>query len=153
MYRDRVVGIKRIGSLISGFNGYIYLCVDYNSRNDAIKNFTNDAMADEIPRNQWGQFTDKMGFFALISSKKIEINDLLPLYFTGHTIEQTFDISKNNIDMLPFMANTKDRHTEETFRVHLMLTFMSYTIYLKLNQLFIGNKILTQKILLLKSEI
>jgi hypothetical protein len=138
MYNERVIGIKRIYTPLYGHRGYLYLCVDCNRRNDQIKNFTKGAVADKSPRSQWGSFTDKMGFFALISSIKLEPEELLPLYYVRQTVEQVFDVTKNNTHILPLRT-----HSEETFRGHIMLTFMATVMYLKLNQCFKGHKVFT----------
>lgn len=140
IYNDRVVGIKTIKTKLYGYNGYVYLCVDYDSRNDQIKKFTKGAVADKLPRNQWQTHTDKMGFFALVSSVKIEPENLLPLYYTRQTVEQVFDISKNVGHIIPLAT-----HNEDTFRGHIMVSFMAIILYLKLNQCFKGHKVLTAK--------
>jgi transposase len=138
MYQDRVIGIKRICTSLYGRRGYLYLCVDYNSRNDQIRKFTQDAIGDKLPRGKWSTHTDKMGFFALVSPEKIEAEELLPLYYTRQTVEQVFDVSKNNVHILPLRT-----HSEETFKGHVMLTFMATILYLKLNQWFKGHKVFT----------
>jgi hypothetical protein len=101
IYNDRVVGIKRIKTNLFGYNGYVYLCVDYDSRNDQIKKFTKGAVADKLPRNEWINYTDKLGFFALVSSSKIDPKNLLPLYYMRQTVELVFDISKNIGHIIP----------------------------------------------------
>jgi hypothetical protein len=138
MYQDRVIGIKRIYKLLYGHRGYLYLCVDYNSRNDQIRKFTKSAIAEKKPRRKWSSYTNKMGFFALVSSEKIETEDLLPLYYTRQTVEQVFDVSKNNTHILPLRI-----HNEETFRGHIMLTFMAIILFIKLNHCFKGHKVFT----------
>jgi hypothetical protein len=138
MYQDRMVGIKRIYTSLFGCRGYVYLCVDYNARNDQIKNFTKGAVADSLPRSKWSTKTDKMGFFALVSNEKIEPEDLLPLYYTRQTVEQVFDVGKNNVHLLPLRT-----HSEETFRGHIMLTFMAIILYLTFNQRLKGHKVYT----------
>ncbi|MDR1915838.1 MAG: hypothetical protein LBQ58_04600, partial [Synergistaceae bacterium] len=42
------------------------------------------------------------------------------LYYMRQSIEQTFDLAKNDVDLVPLRM-----HTEETFRGHLLLCFMS----------------------------
>jgi hypothetical protein len=138
MYQDRVIGIRRIYTSFYGHRGYLYLCVDYNNRNEQIKKFTKSAIADKLPRRKWSSHTNKMGFFALVSSEKIKPEDLLPLYYTRQTVEQVFDVSKNNTHILPLRT-----HNEETFRGHIMLTFMAIILHLKLNQCFKGHKVFT----------
>jgi len=138
MYQDRMVGIKRIYTTLFGHRAYVYVCIDYNTRNDQIMHFTKGAISDKTPRKKWGAHTKDMGFFELVSSRKIEPEDLLPLYYTRQTVEQVFDVCKNNIKMLPLRV-----HSEETFRGHILLSFMAVSLYLALNHRFKGHKTFT----------
>jgi hypothetical protein len=52
------------------------------------------------------------GLFILISSEKMEPEEVMPLYYTRQAVEQIFDVSKNNADLLPLRG-----HGEETFLV------------------------------------
>ena len=59
----------------------------------------------------------------IVSSRPIATDRILPTYYTRQQIEQIFDIGKNYADMLPLRVQT-----EETFRGHLLLTFISCII-------------------------
>ncbi|MDR2461442.1 MAG: transposase, partial [Deltaproteobacteria bacterium] len=131
IYNDRVVGIKTIRTKLYDNFGYVYLCVDYSSRNEQLKNFIKGAIDDKLPRVKWSSETDKMGFFALVSSVNINPEDLLPLYYQRQMVEQVFDISKNVGHIIPLAVDTED-----TFRGHIMVSFMAICLYLKLNQCF-----------------
>jgi transposase len=138
MQNDRVVGIKLIYTQLYWHRGYLYLCVDYNKRNDLIRKFTKSAISEKMPRKKWRSHILNFGFFAFVSSEKIEPEELLPLYYTRQTIEQVFDVTKNNANMLPLRV-----HNEETLRGHIMLTFMATVLSLKLNKYFKGHKVFT----------
>ena len=69
-------------------------------------------------------------FILVVSSRKIAKNNILPHYYTRQHIEQVFDIGKNYADMLPLI--TQD---EDTFRGHLLLTFISTVIIRRLHEL------------------
>ena len=70
------------------------------------------------------------GIFILISSENIEPEDVMPLYYTRQAVEQVFDVSKNNADLLPLRV-----HSEEAFRGHLLLSFISTVVFLIVNQM------------------
>jgi transposase len=61
-----------------------------------------------------------MGISYFISSDKLEIKEVLPLYYMRQTIEQIFDFAKNDVDLMPVRSNKI-----ETFRGHLLLSFMA----------------------------
>ena len=63
------------------------------------------------------------GVFILVSSRRIAKHKILPLYYTRQQIEQIFDIGKNYAEMLPLRVQNED-----TFRGHLLLTFMATVI-------------------------
>jgi transposase len=69
----------------------------------------------------------KHGVFVLVSSRRIAREKLLPLYYTRQQIEQIFDIGKNYADLLPLRVQNED-----TFRGHLILTFIATIIFKKL---------------------
>ena len=50
----------------------------------------------------------------------LDTSEVMPLYYMRQTIEQTFDFAKNDVALVPLRT-----HTDETFRGHLMLSFMA----------------------------
>ena len=56
-------------------------------------------------------------------------------YYTRQQIEQVFDIGKNNADLLPLRVQK-----EETFRGHLMLTFMATAVLQQLQRDIISKR-------------
>ena len=70
-----------------------------------------------------GEVYSQMGhhgvFVIFFLSRKIAVDKILPTYYTRQQIEQTFDIGKNYADMLPLRVQKED-----TFRGHLLLTFI-----------------------------
>jgi hypothetical protein len=120
-YRDRLLHIKRVEVDLFGNSGYAYVAVDHARRNDETYRFSKSAVEDKnLSPEQVDAALKTMGMFALISSEKKEPQDILPLYYTRQSVEQAFDIGKNNADLLPLRV-----HGEETFRGHLMLSFMA----------------------------
>ena len=71
----------------------------------------------------------KLGVFIIISSEDIAVEEILPLYYTRQQIEQVFDLGKNGADILPLRIQNED-----TFRGHLMLTFLATVLLQKLQR-------------------
>ncbi|MDR3203931.1 MAG: transposase [Deltaproteobacteria bacterium] len=65
----------------------------------------------------------QIGYFVLISSEKLETSEVIPLYYMRQTIEQIFDFTNNDVALLPVR-----NHKDETFRGHLLLSFMATVV-------------------------
>jgi hypothetical protein len=129
-YGGRLVGIVRVPiPLPGGIDGYAYVAVDYERRHQEWRKYTQDAIEDGATIEERREKAHKHGFFILISSEMIETKDILQLYYTRQTVEQIFDVSKNDIDLLPLRV-----HSENTLRGHLMLVFLASLAYLFLNE-------------------
>ena len=59
--------------------------------------------------------------------------------YTRQTAEQVFDVGKNYADLLPLRV-----HSEETFRGHLLLSFIATSVFLSINQMLKGTNFNTQ---------
>jgi hypothetical protein len=120
-YGERIICMKRVKENILGHDCYAYISIDIDRRHDEQRKQMR-ANAENNKSNK--EMTDKKlkstGYFILISSDKMDTNDVLPYYYMRQNIEQTFDYAKNDLDLLPLRT-----HKEETFRGHLLLCFMS----------------------------
>jgi hypothetical protein len=129
-YGGRLVGIVRVSiPLPGGLDGYAYVAVDYDRRHKQWKKYTQDAIEDGASIEERREKTHKCGFFILICSEMIDTTEILQLYYTRQTVEQIFDMSKNDIDLLALRV-----HSEKTLRGHLMLVFLAALVYLFLNE-------------------
>lgn len=126
-YNGRYVYLKCVPCQLVGKSAYAYVGLDIERKSsEAHKTFcrakdkkmTNDQVYDTIQRQ---------GAFILISSRSIATGKVLPLYYTQQQIEQIFDLGKNYADLLPLRVRT-----EETFRGHLLVTFMATVILKKI---------------------
>jgi hypothetical protein len=135
-YGGRLVGIVRVPiSLPGDKDGYAYVSVDYERRHQQWTKYTQDAIEDGASIEERREKTHKCGFFILICSERIETTEILKLYYTRQTVEQIFDMSKNDIDLLPLRV-----HSEKTLRGHLMLVFLAALVYLYLNEILKDTK-------------
>jgi hypothetical protein len=129
-YRDRFVYIKRVGVDFFGTPGFAYIAVDIDRKHDESKNYLHKNYDnDELTSQEMNDALMSKGRFVLVAAEPIEPIDILPLYYQRQTIEQTFDISKNNADLLPLRV-----HGINTFRGHLLLSFMATVAYILVNQ-------------------
>ena len=129
-YRDRFLYIKRVEIDLFGQVGYAYVSEDIDRKHDETKKYMRGALdnGDIAPETMNAEMKEK-GLFILVSSERIEVDEILPLYYTRQAIEQVFDIGKNNADMLPLRV-----HSIEGFRGHLLLSFIASAAYIIANK-------------------
>jgi hypothetical protein len=128
-YGNRLVYLKKKEIDLYGNKGYAYIGVDMDSRNQQFKRAAFAAIDDKKSPEEMDAQIAKLGVFMLLSSDDIETSEILPLYYTRQQIEQVFDIGKNYADLLPLRVQNED-----TFRGHLMLTFMATAILQRLQR-------------------
>jgi hypothetical protein len=135
-YRDRLLYIKCVPLEVFGYQAYAYVAIDHQRRSDESYSYLkkvidNGNMSyEEIDREM-----KKKGMFILLSSECVEVSEVMPLYYMRQSIEQVFDLYKNNADLLPLRT-----HSEDTFRGHLMLAFFSTIAYMLVNKSLEGVK-------------
>lgn len=122
-YGNRLVYLKKKEVAVYGYTGYAYIGVDMDSRNQQFKRAAFAAIDDKKPPEEMDNRIAKLGVFMLLSSDDMDTSEILPLYYTRQQVEQVFDIGKNYADLLPLRVQN-----EETFRGHLMLTFMATAV-------------------------
>jgi len=130
-YGQRLVFIRQVEINLFGKSGYAYIAVDMDRKHDEVRKYVlsalsnNDHSDDEI-----NDAIRKKGLFVLLSAEDVDTRDILPLYYERQAIEQVFDFSKNNADLLPLRS-----HSVETFRGHLLLSFITSAVYLAANKM------------------
>ena len=77
----------------------------------------------------------KAGIFILVSKRSIAPSKVLEIYYTRQEVEQVFDLAKNYANMLPLSVQT-----EETFRGHMVLTFIATVVIKLLSEALQGTK-------------
>jgi hypothetical protein len=129
-YRDRFLYIKRVEIDLFGKIGYAYISEDIDRKHDELKKYMRGALDNgDIEPDVMNAEMKEKGLFVLISSERIEVDEILPLYYTRQAIEQVFDIGKNNADLLPLRV-----HSIEGFRGHLLLSFIISAAYIIVNK-------------------
>jgi hypothetical protein len=131
LQRDRILSVKRVEINLFGHLAYAYVAIDHSRREDEIRKYLRSALGSkDVSREEMNAVIKGKGVFILISSEKIEPEDVMPLYYTRQAVEQIFDVGKNNADLLPLRV-----HSEEAFRGHLLLSFISTVVFLIVNQM------------------
>ena len=120
-YGDRLLFMKRVPVTLFGHDCYAYIAIDFNRMNDEQEKFYRKAAESKHGKKNDSRAEEgNMGYFVLISSEMLDTTEVMPLYYMRQTIEQTFDFAKNDVALTPLR-----NHNNETFRGHLMLSFMA----------------------------
>jgi transposase len=128
-YGNRLLYMRKAPVELYGNAGFAYIGVDMDSRNRQMKRAAFAAIDDKLSPEDADTRMSKLGVFMIISSEDIDTAEILPLYYTRQQIEQVFDLGKNNADILPLRVQSED-----TFRGHLMGTFLATVLLQKLQR-------------------
>ena len=120
-YGDRLLFMKRVPVMLFDHNCYAYIAIDFNRMTDEQEQYYSKII-NSRGNNKRNKETKKgnHGYFVLISSEMMDTSEVMPLYYMRQTIEQTFDFAKNDVALMPVR-----NHTDETFRGHLLLSFIA----------------------------
>ena len=118
-----VVCIKcKIGSN-EDIDAYTYLGYDINMCDETRSKLQQRLADGKITPGEVHGAIKNAGYFALISTKKVSTDKILPLYYTREQVEDLFKITKGKSKLLPL-----NLEKEEVLRGHLMMTFMATVI-------------------------
>ena len=124
-YNGRYVYLKCVQMALNGHSAYAYVGIDIERKSSESRKTFRRAKDKKMSTDNVFDTIAGQGVFIIVASRLIATASLLPLYYTRQQIEQVFDIGKNYADLLPLRVQT-----EETFRGHLLLTFI-VTVVLK----------------------
>lgn len=123
-YNGRYVYVKCVHcTLVDDKDGYAYVCLDIERKNSESSKLFRRAKTQKLDTSEVYRRMTAQGVFVLVSSRRIAKEKILPTYYTRQQIEQIFDIGKNYADLTPIRIRT-----EETFRGHLLLTFIASVV-------------------------
>jgi len=127
-YRGRVVRVVKAEAPIATdretgevVNGWVYLCRDleaYHSKCDHV--MSNAKKTRKMTAAEILAACERLGVFAIVSTRDLPPEELLPEYYARQGVEQLFDFAKGCGKMLPVR-----NHTEETIRGHMLLSFVA----------------------------
>jgi len=135
-YNGRYVYLKSVQFELVGYNAYAYIGIDIERKSYESQKIFKRAKDKNMNTSQVFSAMKKQGLFVLVSSRRIAKTKILPLYYTRQQIEQVFDVGKNYADLIPLRV-----HNEDTFRGHLLLTFIATVIIKQIQDLLINSSI------------
>lgn len=128
-YGKRVVFIKSREIDLYDHKMFAHVVLDpYKRAKDTARLITEsfeDEQAEELTnfKMKYG------GYIILISSCKIDKEDVLPTYYTRQSIEQVFGFAKSCNSILPLRV-----HSDQSIRGYLFLVFLSLVLFVMMRQ-------------------
>ena len=126
-YRDRIVQILKVPTVIGtdketgeGKQGFIYLCRDMQSYHSKSDHLMRSKKFASMTSDEYRAACDRLGVFAIVSTRDLAAVEVLPEYYIRQGIEQYFDFGKNYAKFLPVRE-----HNLETLSGHLLLSFIA----------------------------
>lgn len=126
-YRDRIVQILRVPTVIGTDKetgeekqGFIYLCRDMQSYHSKSDHLMRSKKFASMTSDEYRAACDRLGVFAIVSTRNLASGEVLPEYYIRQGIEQYFDFGKNYAKFLPVRE-----HSIETLSGHLLLSFIA----------------------------
>jgi len=118
-YDKRGLFVKEKEVDIYGYKAFAYLVLDPERRGREISKIVSnmpDNKTDEVDFSNCGKMV-------LLSSEKLNTDDVVPLYYTRQIAERMFGIAKDDLDILPLRT-----HSEPNFKGFMLLVFISLII-------------------------
>ena len=107
-YRDRIVQILKLPTVIGTDketgeekHGFIYLCRDMQSYHSKSDHLMRSKRFASMTSDDYRAACDRLGVFAIVSTRDLDADEVLPEYYIRQGIEQYFDFGKNYAKFLP----------------------------------------------------
>lgn len=117
-YGKRGLFVKENEIEVYGEKAFAYLVLDPERRGREISKMVSE-MTDDVATSDFSN----CGKMVLLSSEKLNTNDVVPLYYTRQIAERMFGIAKDDLNILPLRT-----HSEPNFKGFMLLVFISLII-------------------------
>jgi transposase len=149
-YGKRSLFIKKVNVDLYGVDGYAYIVLNpYKKAKDLdalINSRKQDKELSEKEKKEELHKFNNAGIFILISSKEIDLHDIMDAYYTRQTVEQVFSVAKSDLDLLPIRC-----HSNTTIRGYLFLQFLLLIVFLEIRKKLSDNFTVEQALMSLRT--
>lgn len=126
-YRDRILYIVKVETKIAvdqetgkDVTGFVYLCRDRDSSSFKYTRLMKTKSARKMTCDQILEISEQLGVFAIVTTRDLPVEEVLPEYYVRQDIEQYFDFGKNYAKFLPVR-----QHNMETLKGHMLIAFIA----------------------------
>jgi transposase len=141
-YGERALFVKQKKITLYGKRAYAHLVLDPERKGRETRKLLLDAMEQPEAEGEIESKLRKKGMMILVSSFKLEKEEVVPFYYLRQAVERLLGFSKDDLRPIPLRV-----HKEETLRGYLLLTFMALVVFVLLKRA-IGKKHTVEEVLL-----
>jgi transposase len=147
-YGKRSLFVKAHEIALYGEEGYVYTILDPAKKAKDIEKLvaTRAESPKEIDEEADNFAFKRAGIFMLISSKKIDEQEVLASYYTRQSIEQVFGFAKADLDLLPIRC-----HSDKTISGYLFLQFLLLIVFIELREKLSNHFTVEQALMITRS--
>jgi transposase len=135
-YQNKTIFCKKLNVTLDNLNFYAYLCYDGERKTTELNTYRKNFFKHPDSYDVKNEKFNSLAKFVLISNHDFETNEIMQNYYQRQQIEQNFDVTKNSAHIIPLRT-----HNEETFRGHLLVSFIQTIILLLLDKQLVDAKI------------
>lgn len=137
-YRDRLVRVVKVPTQIAIdretgeiVTGYVYLCKDMQSSASKQDHLMSSTKCKKLTTDEIMDLCSQFGIFAIVTTRELAPEEVLPEYYIRQNVEQYFDFGKNYARFIPVRQQNM-----KTLGGHMLLAFIAtYIIILIKNRL------------------
>lgn len=126
-FKNRLVSVVKIETVIAKetstgveHKGFLYLCKDHQSNASKKDHLMSSKVSRTMKTEELIEACERFGIFAIVCTKDLTREEILPEYYVRQDIEQYFDYGKNYARFLPVR-----HHNEKTLAGHMLLAFIA----------------------------
>ena len=126
-YRDRLVRMVKVPSQIAvnkdtgeAVMGFVYLCKDMQSSASKQDHLMGSPKCKTLTTGEIMNLCRLFGIFAIVTTRDLAPEEVLPEYYIRQNVEQYFDFGKNYARFIPVRQQTM-----ETLAGHMLLAFIT----------------------------
>jgi len=146
-YGTRGLFVKMLPVDLYGHEGFAYLVLDPTRKGKEMNALL--AQGIETAKEGGDQIDNikfnRCGLMILISSKKIEAQEVVSCYYMRQAVEQVFGFCKDDLNLLPIR-----RHNERTIRGYLFMQFLALILFIELREKLLKLCTVEQALMLLR---
>ena len=142
---NRTVFVKRIEIDLFDYKAHAYIVLDLERKAKDMAAVMAKYHENPSEQNEYNLAFASCGIFVLVSSKAIDVSEVLSSYHTRQSVEQIFSFSKSDLNLLPIR-----NHNDNTVRGYLFLQFLLLVLFIQIREKIYKEHTVEQALMILR---